>query len=445
MTRFRTIRQARPLDAAASPPSQGGRTIMLVEDSAAMALMLKSRIEAETGEQVDWYKTYAEAARALAHEQPVLAVSGMNLPDAPDGEIVDLLEEEGVPTILFTATFNRKVRERACAAHVVDYFIKDAPDTVDHIIRTIQRVTNAEVAAVLIVDDSQSAREALSEILSLQNYRIHQAGCGTEAMAALAAHEDIQLVVTDFHMPDMDGQELTRRIRTAYPPEQVRVIGISASSDPYLSAALLKAGASDFVYRPFIAEEVKCRIAGNIETLSQMRRLRYLAERDFLTGMYNRRAFFDHAQTQLAQLRARRGSASLAILDIDHFKSVNDRYGHDVGDQVIQAVAKAVHKTLARGRGLSARLGGEEFALLLSDMAAEEAIGICEEVRAAVAAAALLHGGAKLKVTASIGVAVVQPAESLDNNLTAADQMLYMAKEQGRDRVCADAAFYGAG
>lgn len=440
MTRFRTINTAKSIDTA----EQNFCTIMLVEDSAAMALMLKSRIEAETTSEVEWYKTYAEASQALADHRPTLAVTGMNLPDAPDGEIIDLLEEENVPTILFTATLNRKTRERASAPHIVDYFIKDAKDTIDHITRTIQRVTNAAVASILIVDDSESARLTLAEILSLQNYHIYQAACGKEALAVLEEHDDIQLVITDFHMPDMDGHELTRRIRAAYPPEQVRIIGVSASSAPYLSAALLKAGASDFVYRPYIAEEVKCRIGSNIETLTQMRRLQYLAERDFLTGMYNRRAFFERAQTVLNQTSKKGGSASLAILDIDQFKKINDTYGHDTGDKVIQTIAKVIHNVLARRKCLAARFGGEEFVILLADMDNDQAVAVSEDLRQAISEAVVPHNQTKLQVTASIGVAVAQPGETLANNLTAADQMLYMAKEKGRNRVCADAEFYRA-
>lgn len=440
MTRFRTINTAKSIDTA----EQTFSTVMLVEDSAAMALMLKSRIEAETTSEVEWYKTYAEASQALADHRPSLAVTGMNLPDAPDGEIIDLLEEENVPTILFTATLNRKTRERASAPHIVDYFIKDAKDTVDHITRTIQRVTNAAVASILIVDDSESARLTLAEILSLQNYRIYHAACGSEALATLEAHDDIQLVITDFHMPDMDGQELTRRIRATYPPERMRIIGVSASADPYLSAALLKAGASDFVYRPYIAEEVKSRIAGNIETLNQMRRLQFLAERDFLSGMYNRRAFFERAQTMLAQVSKKGAAASLAIIDIDDFRKITDTYGHDEGDHVIQTIAKVIHNVLSRHKSLSARFGGEEFVVLLAEMSNEDAVAAAEDLRQAIAQAVILHNQTKLQVTASIGVAVAQPGETLANNLNAADQMLYMAKEKGHDRVCADAEFYRA-
>lgn len=441
MTRFRTINCAKSLETA----EKSYCTIMLVEDSEAMAMMLKSRIEAETTAEVEWCKTYAEASIALTDHQPNLAVTGMNLPDAPDGEIIDLLEEENIPTILFTASLNRKVRERASAPHIVDYFIKDAKDTFDHIIRTIQRVTNAAVASILIVDDTASARLMLVEILSLQNYKIHQAACGSEALAMLEEHEEIQLVITDFHMPDMDGQELTRRIRATYPPERVRIIGVSASSDPYLSAALLKAGASDFVYRPYIAEEVKSRIGSNIETLNQMRRLEFLAERDYLSGMYNRRAFFERAQAMLLQISRKHGFASLAILDVDHFRKINETYGHDVGDQVVQTVAKVIHNVLARRKCLCARFGGEEFVILLADMDNDEAVAISEDVRKAIAEAVIFHDQTKLQVTASVGVAVVQPGETLANNLNAADQMLYMAKEKGHNRVCADAEFYRTG
>ncbi|MEJ2458496.1 MAG: GGDEF domain-containing protein, partial [Novosphingobium sp.] len=194
--------------------------------------------------------------------------------------------------------------------------------------------------------------------------------------------------------------------------------------------------------RPYIAEEVKCRIASNIETLNQMRRLQYLAERDHLSGMYNRRAFFERAQTMLAQVSRKGAAASLAIIDIDGFRKITDTYGHDEGDHVVQTVAKVIHNVLARYKTLSARFGGEEFVVLLAEMSNEEAVAVAEDLRLAIAQAVILHNQTKLQVTVSIGVAVAQPGETLANNLNAADQMLYMAKEKGHDRVCADAEFY---
>jgi diguanylate cyclase (GGDEF)-like protein len=285
----------------------------------------------------------------------------------------------------------------------------------------------------------------LADLLRRQNYRIVEAASGIDALRILADNDDIELVITDHHMADMDGHELTQRIRARYPADRLRIIGISGSSDPFLSASFLKAGASDFVYRPFIAEEVRYRIESNIETLAQIRHLRFLAERDPLTGLYNRRAFFERAHPIVEQLRATGSEGYIAILDIDHFKAVNDRHGHDAGDQVIRQVAAAIRDCCERGDAVSARFGGEEFVIVFSGIDAAAVQTRCEELRQAIAAMTVPTDRASLSVTASLGVAVIHPGEGLDNALNAADQLLYMAKADGRNRVTVDAALWGAG
>lgn len=437
MSRFREQDRKARRQTSVSPP----RSIFLIEDSLALGLLLKGRIEAETATTVQWFKTQAEAADALSRQRPSLAVSGLNLPDAPDGEIVDLLESWDVPTILFTATLNRKVRERFASANIIDYFVKDAPDTVDQIVRTIVRLAENSAIAVLVVDDMESSRSSLVELLRQQNFRTFEACSGAQALELLDAHDDIELVITDYFMPDMDGHELTRHIRARHAPDRLRVIGISASSDPFLSASFLKAGASDFVYRPYIVEEVKCRIESNIETLNQIKRLRFLAERDPLTGLYNRRAFFERADGELERLRLNDGQGSVAILDIDHFKKVNDTYGHDTGDRVIKAVAGVLNAMVDRGNAITARFGGEEFLILFTDIDSDEVQARCEQMRQMMADLAIPYEDTALSVTVSIGVALIQHQEGMDNNLNAADQMLYMAKNSGRNRVLSDALF----
>jgi len=118
----------------------------------------------------------------------------------------------------------------------------------------------------------------------------------------LEKDQDIRLVVSDYNMPDMDGFELARRIRRRYPAEQVRVIGISSSTDRTISAGFLKAGAHDFIARPFVLEELQCRIASNAETLLRMRQLHDLAWRDYLTGLFNRRYFFERGPKLIAEI-----------------------------------------------------------------------------------------------------------------------------------------------
>ncbi|MBO9576998.1 MAG: diguanylate cyclase [Sphingobium sp.] len=439
MSRFRKQDRDAAQDDATLVPK-----IFLIEDSVALGLLLKHRIEAETSVQVEWHKTYAEAAAALAAHRPSLAISGFNLPDAPSGEMLDLLTDQGVPTIVFSAGLDRKLRDRISSPNVVDYFLKDAKDCVDQILHTIARTAANSAIPILVVDDMQSSRESLVELLRRQNFQIFEACSGKDALAILAANEAIELVVTDYHMPDMDGQQLLQQIRSLYAPDRLRVIGISASSDPFLSASFLKAGASDFVYRPYIAEEVKCRINSNIETLSQIKRLRFLAERDPMTALFNRRAFFERAGKITADLKKRDGIGSVAILDIDHFKKVNDTYGHDVGDTVIKAVATVLSDAAAEANAVAARFGGEEFVVLFSDLDSDAVQASCEAIRQRVAEMAIPYGNTTFGITASMGVAALQLGEGMDNNLNAADQMLYMAKANGRNRIFNDALIFAS-
>ena len=440
MSRFRAHKRQ-----TGSPRERGDTPlIFIIEDSLALGLLLQNRVEAEGCGDTVWLKNMAEAREAIAHHRPQLAVTGINLPDAPDGEVLDLLDDAGIPAILFTASLDRKTRDRFASPNIIDYFLKDTKSAVDQIIATIQRVTAGDRTGILIVDDMHSQRAHMAEILYPQNYRILEAGSGAQALTTLAADPDIELVITDYHMPDMDGHELTRRIRALYPHDRLRILGISSSSDPFLSASFLKAGASDFIYRPYIAEEVRCRIGSNIETLGQIKRLRFLAERDSLTGLLNRRAFFERAEPILERLRITGEYASVAIMDIDHFKKVNDTYGHDAGDHVIQSIARMLSDLAASGDILCARFGGEEFVLLCEGRSPGEAQQICEMLRQRVAARTMICNGVPVKITLSIGMAIYQHGEGMDNNLNAADQMLYMAKNSGRNQVVSDALFYNA-
>jgi diguanylate cyclase (GGDEF)-like protein len=436
MSRFRTQNRnaARGRKEAALAP-----TIFLIEDALALGMLLQYRIQAETSARVEWFKTYAQATDALSRVRPSLAVSGFNLPDAPSGEMLDLLTEMGIPTIVFSAGLDRNLRERISAPNVIDYFLKDAEDCVDQTLQTIARVAANSTIPILVVDAVQSSRVSLVDMIKRQNFQVFEAGSGKDALDILAQNDAIELVITDYHMPDMDGQELVKQIRARHAPDRLRVIGISASSDPFISASFLKAGASDFVYRPHIAEEVKCRVNSNIDTLNQIKRLRFLAERDAMTGLFNRRAFFERTAVIIAAMRESAAIGSIATLDIDNFKKLNDSYGHDTGDMVIKAVAAILAEAVAEVGSLAARFGGEEFVVLFQDMDSNEVQAVCESVRAKIAQLAIPFHDTTFGVTASIGVSSLQLSEGVDNNLNAADQMLYMAQHGGRNQVFSDA------
>jgi diguanylate cyclase (GGDEF)-like protein len=408
--------------------------ILLIEDSVALSTLLTQRLEQETGGTVTRCATLAAARERIAEKKFTLALTGLNLPDAPKGEILSLLAEHRVPVLVFTATFDADARKRYAEKKIIDYIVKDGHRTVDTVVETVNRVLTNRQFSVLVVDDARSARSGLVEILQRQNFRVTEAHSGRQALECLSADETIDLVITDYHMPDMDGYELTRRIRETKSSEELRIVGVSSSTDRLLSASFLKAGASDFIYRPFVPEELQCRIDNNIETLKQLRRLRQLAERDHLTGLANRRYFFEKMRTVATTSQA----GAIAVLDIDHFKAVNDSFGHDAGDRVLKRLADVMTELCATAKHIPARLGGEEFAIYLNHADAFQAHSFCERLRQTVEDMLVSTGSRDIGVTISIGVVEMEAGETIDNQLNAADQLLYMAKANGRNRVYSD-------
>lgn len=422
-------------------PRVGNQSLLLVEDSRMFSSILSHRFQTELGLIV----THCSSLKAIQDElsRPArdfaMAVVDLNLPDSPYGEVLDHIVEHGIPTIVFTGSFDSDVRNRILERNVVDYVIKGNEFAVDNLVSVVRRTISNRKTRILVVDDMPSARKVLVDLLSAQQFMVAEAGTGLEALAALDAFNDIELVVTDYHMPDMDGYELTRRIRHRYSSDRLRVIGISSSNDRMLSASFLKAGASDFIYRPFVVEELQCRIANNVETLMQLKQLRAAAACDYLTGLYNRRYFYDQGPKIINECLRNGKVSSVAILDIDHFKGLNDTYGHEIGDKVLRAVAAKLNTIFEGSENLLSRLGGEEFAILFSQMDSHAATRICDEIRTDLSRLKVTVDDEELSVTVSIGVAEIAGYETFENYLNAADQFLYMAKHKGRNQVYSDA------
>lgn len=426
--------QARP------EPVPDDRQILVIEDSRTFSLALRQLLQAETGLPVTTCASLKEVSDLIvaAPGAYAIAVVDLNLPDAPRGEALDWTVTHGIPSVVFTATFDLATRGRIMEREVIDYVLKDNEFALPNIVGTVKRALNNRNTRILVVDDTRTTRKVLARMLSIQQYAVVEAGSGQEALTILESNPDIQLVVSDYYMPDMDGFELARRIRRQRP--DVRVLGISSSTDRQTSAGFLKAGAHDFVSRPFVLEELQCRIASNVEVLDQLRQLQDLAARDFLTGLFNRRHFFARGRQLVSEAREMDLPISVAILDIDHFKRLNDRHGHDGGDKALIAVARTLSSMAERGFNLLARIGGEEFAIIFPGADLAEAERLCDDIRAAIAGAPLVINGDTLPLTVSIGVATLAPDAMLETCLGQADEALYVAKQDGRDRVRSAAA-----
>ena len=417
-----------------------GLELLLVEDSRTYTAALRQRFETEYGMKVTSCDTLDVLASVLEEmpERFSLALIDLNLPGAPAGEALDLVLSKNVPAIVFTATFSDLRRKQVLSKHVSDYVLKDGPDAIENLVKATIRILSNRGAHVLVVDDSPTMREMLSEQLQRQLYRVTTAENGPQALEVLEGSDEFDLVVINYLMPEMNGLALVEHIRSRRELDELRIIGVSSLEDRTLTARFLRAGANDFLHQPLVIEEFRWRVAQNIQTTQEVRQLRELASRDYLTGLYNRRHFFGNGPRKVAQARKLGQSQSMAIIDIDHFKSLNDTYGHEIGDVVLKQVAKHLDKVCG-AKHLLSRLGGEEFGILISDCSFVEARRFCEFVRYTIELMSIKTDDGDLKLTASIGLAEIVEEETFDNYLNAADQFLYMAKSGGRNRVFSEA------
>ncbi|MBA3042208.1 MAG: response regulator [Alphaproteobacteria bacterium] len=247
--------------------------IIVAEDSNVFTSMISTRMRELFGINVEICRTFEDlqAANELSEEAVTLAISNINLPGAENGEALEYLIDQNIPVVVFTGTFQEQTREKLLAKDIVDYILKDNIFAVEMLGESVYRFLTNHRHHVLIVDDSPTARALLSSRLKRYNFRVSTAESGAKALEILKANPDIGLVVTDYNMPDIDGFELTRRIRGARGSHELRIIGVSSSTNRLLSARFLKVGGNDFMLRPFIDEEFYCRVNQNLDTLVQIK------------------------------------------------------------------------------------------------------------------------------------------------------------------------------
>lgn len=302
-----------------------------------------------------------------------------------------------------------------------------------------------DLPKILLVEDSQTTRALLSKYLS-GSYELLHAADGQSAWETLCARPDVELVITDIQMPRMTGHQLLVNIRKS--PElrfrNLPVIVMTTTEDNTDRNLAFLNGANDFISKPIDEFEIQARVNVHQRLAHTIRQLensqRALAEQAFtdpLTRVKNRRAFFDSAEKFLAQARRYQTDLSVMLLDIDHFKRINDTYGHQAGDEVLAALGQILGE-LTRREDTVARMGGEEFALLLPDSNRLGTAVLAERVRAVVERHPFTLGERHVTVTVSIGIASygVDGRDHVDQLLAAADRRLYLAKSSGRNRIC---------
>jgi diguanylate cyclase (GGDEF)-like protein len=284
---------------------------------------------------------------------------------------------------------------------------------------------------IAVVDPSRTVAKFMTRLLESNNHEVVPFNDGAEALDYIKTDQFVDVLITSSQLLSMSGVELCSRARLlATTGRPVYIVLMSSTDDPANLIKALDSGADDFIRKPPVAEELVARLRAADRVVSMQRELHRHATTDSLTGVLNRRAFFANAQ-EICDRATGGGVLSAVMLDIDHFKLINDSYGHNRGDDALRALACALHQDYS----MLGRLGGEEFAILLEGKTLATAVEMANLMRLRVQELKVMSGQHTISLTCSFGVSEWKSGDTIDRLLRCADVALYQAKANGRNCV----------
>lgn len=289
------------------------------------------------------------------------------------------------------------------------------------------------IQKILVVDDENLIRQLMSALLSPFG-EVSVVESGAEALEHAEKYNP-DLIVLDVQMPEMDGYEVCKRLKANEKTASIPVVFLTANSTNEDEERGLEIGATDFIRKPISPQIVRTRAENILKLQAATRQLELLASTDPLTGAYNRRHFMETGSNELLRSNRYQHPFTVLMLDIDHFKAVNDTHGHSIGDEALIETVRVIEETL-RAEDTLGRIGGEEFAVLLPETSVARANLLAERIRVAIGKIVIETPTVPLTFTMSIGMTEgLGGDETLDDILKRADDGLYKAKEDGRNQV----------
>lgn len=409
--------------------------VLIIDDSVSICKSLSELISVDFYIETFIAKSLKESAQILLQEKGHfdIILADLGLPDAPNGEIIDFLSKFSIPIVILTGNEDIDLEEKFRNKNIVDYIIKDGLSALNYASSIVKRIIHNKNIKVLVVDDSKSFVEKTVDLLRRYKVTALSAYDGEQALELLKEHSDIKIVLTDYLMPKMDGLELTKKIRRNFQKDEISIIVTSNDSSKKIPAKFLKYGANDFLYKGFSNEEFFARINSNIEILELFDEIKNKANKDYLTGLYNRRYLFDVGNMLYEEHKTENKTFAIAIIDIDNFKSINDTYGHDVGDVALKEVASILNESI-KSDALISRLGGEEFCICFFNRTKQQIEELLESIRKKFENNIIKVEEYNLNYTVSIGY-TLDFERNIDFMIHKADKYLYLAKNEGKNRV----------
>jgi len=294
---------------------------------------------------------------------------------------------------------------------------------------------------VLIAEDEPVSRRLLEGALTRWGYEVVTADNGLSALAILQGDDPPKLVMFDWLMPGLDGVQLCQAVRATKQEPYTYILMVTSKRSQENVVAGLSAGADDYITKPFDPDELRVRLRTGKrivclqdQLIAAREALREAATHDSLTGLWNRASIFNTLITELNRSDREHGSVGVVVIDLDNFKRINDTHGHLAGDEVLVAASHAIRKAV-RPYDSVGRIGGEEFIVVMPGCDSINAISHAERIRAVIQNMVVDTNEAHITVTASLGVSVGGTETSAWGMVRAADEALYRAKHEGRNRV----------
>ncbi len=411
----------------------GQRLIYLVDDNPLITDQLAEQVR-YFGYEVTTFNRLDDFARAFRERPPAAVILDVEFPEEDDtgpSLFARLMYERGesTPAVFISSHDDIHARLAAARAGGNGYLLKpviigDLIDALDSILTTVPPMPYR----VLIVDDSHAISQLYAGILEGAGMKVEVTTNPLAALDILAEfHPDLALI--DLYMPDCSGQELATVIRQLDAYVGLPIVFLSAETDRKRQLTALQLGADDFLTKPVQPDFLIASVATRAERARQMRGL---IHRDSLTGLLNHSSFLEAAHTELARARRNQVPMALAMVDLDHFKLVNDEHGHPAGDRVLRSVARQLRQRL-RTVDVIGRYGGEEFAVIFTGTDSRTALRVLNSIREDFARVVHASSRGTFHVTFSAGIAGFPDFDELPKLIEAADRALYDAKSRGRN------------
>ena len=407
------------------------RKILLIDDTKMLGKLLAKKIQNTFNYEVDIAHTMAEAIAMLNNEY-FLSFVDLCLPDAMNGEIVDVVADK-IPAIVLTASNDTNKREEFMHKNILDYIFKESDTCIDQILDAISTLSYYAKTKVILAMAKLPERNEIKKFLSQRLFKVLVAAHGEEALLYLEDNDDTKLIIADAKMPVVSGEELLAEIRTKYNDDDLGVV-LLGEKDDVAEARVLKNGANDYLIKPLLKELFNCRLDRVLNYMQDKKFIKTYNNLDHTSGLKDHYTFRSEVEDYLNDIANEEQEFAFAFLDIDELKSINDEYGFEIGDSIIKICANEMIAE-TKGRDILGRYSAEKFGILLKNISQERALKILSRIRVNIKNAGILINLDELFFTASLGVVFANSGAKLDDLVEKAAKALSAAKDNGRNRI----------